>query len=156
MSKIAIIRIRGKIGVNRNITDTMNMLRLFNKYHCTVVDNTPAFVGMIRKSKDYITWGEIDTATFKLLLEKRGRLPCKKPLTAEYIKQHAKITFEQFAEGFMSSKLSFKTISGLKPFFRLKPPEGGLERKGIKKPYSIGGALGYRKDKINELIRRML
>lgn len=156
MSKIAIIRVRGKIGVNKDIADTLKMLHLFNKHHCAVVDSTPAFIGMIKKTKDYVTWGEIDSETFRLLLEKRGKLPCKKHLTAEYVKQHAKMTFEQFAEKFVNSGVSFKDISGLKPFFRLKPPEGGFERKGIKKPFSIGGALGYRKDRINELIRRML
>jgi large subunit ribosomal protein L30 len=32
----------------------------------------------------------------------------------------------------------------------------GFERGGIKKPFSMGGSLGYRKNKINELIRRMI
>jgi large subunit ribosomal protein L30 len=44
----------------------------------------------------------------------------------------------------------------LKKFFRLHPPKGGFERKGIKVPFSVGGALGDRKDKINELIAKML
>ncbi|MCB9358584.1 uL30 family ribosomal protein [Candidatus Woesearchaeota archaeon] len=37
----------------------------------------------------------------------------------------------------------------------MHPPRGGFERKGIKKSFSIGGALGYRGDKINELIVKM-
>ena len=44
----------------------------------------------------------------------------------------------------------------LKPFYRLSPPKGGFNRKGIKKPYSIGGALGYRGQEINTLLRRMI
>ncbi|MBI5398947.1 uL30 family ribosomal protein [Candidatus Woesearchaeota archaeon] len=44
----------------------------------------------------------------------------------------------------------------LKPYFRLSPPRGGFERKGTKKPYSVGGALGYRGNNINDLIRSML
>ncbi len=43
-----------------------------------------------------------------------------------------------------------------KKAFRLNPPKGGFERKGIKKAFREGGALGYRKDKINGLIKRML
>ncbi|MBU0471431.1 MAG: uL30 family ribosomal protein [Nanoarchaeota archaeon] len=43
-----------------------------------------------------------------------------------------------------------------KPFFELAPPKGGFERKGIKKSYNVGGALGYRGTKINDLIKRML
>jgi large subunit ribosomal protein L30 len=37
----------------------------------------------------------------------------------------------------------------------LAPPVGGFERKGIKKSYSVGGALGDRKDAINALLVRM-
>jgi large subunit ribosomal protein L30 len=38
----------------------------------------------------------------------------------------------------------------------MSPPRKGFERKGIKISYSIGGALGDRKEKINELIVRMI
>jgi large subunit ribosomal protein L30 len=44
----------------------------------------------------------------------------------------------------------------LKKFFSLSPPRGGFERKGIKTPFTSGGALGYRGIKMNELIRRMI
>ncbi len=40
--------------------------------------------------------------------------------------------------------------------FCLSPPRGGFERKGIKAPYSIGGALGYRGKEIIKLIKRMI
>jgi large subunit ribosomal protein L30 len=41
-------------------------------------------------------------------------------------------------------------------YFHLAPPRGGFERKGIKTPFSMKGALGYRKDKINALIKKMI
>lgn len=43
-----------------------------------------------------------------------------------------------------------------KKFFSLHPPRGGFERKGIKKPFNLKGALGYRGDKINDLIKKMI
>ena len=43
----------------------------------------------------------------------------------------------------------------IKPF-RLNPPRGGFERKGIKVSFNSGGALGYRGEKINSLIKKML
>jgi large subunit ribosomal protein L30 len=43
-----------------------------------------------------------------------------------------------------------------KKFFRLNPPRGGFGRKGIKIPFKVGGALGYRGNKINDLIKRMV
>ena len=53
-------------------------------------------------------------------------------------------------------KKELKDVPGLKLFFKLRPPEGGFERKGVKHPFSMGGVLGYRKEKINELLMRML
>jgi len=44
----------------------------------------------------------------------------------------------------------------IKKVFHLHPPRKGFERKGIKTPFTIGGALGNRKEKINDLILRML
>ncbi len=44
----------------------------------------------------------------------------------------------------------------VKSFFRLSPPKGGFEKKGIKKAYKEGGALGYRGAKIKDLILRMI
>jgi len=39
---------------------------------------------------------------------------------------------------------------------RLQPPRGGYERKGVKMPFSKGGAYGYRGKEINALVKRML
>lgn len=48
------------------------------------------------------------------------------------------------------------TEKGLEKRPRLQPPRGGFERKGTKKPFIKGGALGDRKDKINDLIQKMM
>ncbi len=44
----------------------------------------------------------------------------------------------------------------LKKFFRLAPPRGGFERKGLKVSYYGGGALGYRGPNMSKLIQRMI
>ena len=38
----------------------------------------------------------------------------------------------------------------------LQPPRKGYGRKGIKIPFSNRGALGYRGEKINDLLKRMI
>jgi large subunit ribosomal protein L30 len=46
-------------------------------------------------------------------------------------------------------------VEGINPVFRLAPPrKGGYE--GIKRAYSVGGALGYRSKDINKLLERMI
>ena len=157
MSKrIAMVRIRKEQEAKKVVRTTLKRLRLFKKNTCSIVTNDPKYVGMIKVVKDYITWGELDEETFKLLLKKRGKLPGNKPLTEEYIKEKTKVDSEEFAKEFIEAKRDLKEITGLKQFFRLTPPVKGFERKGIKIPFSQGGALGYRKEKINELIKRMI
>ena len=124
--KIAIIRVRGLTKIKGEIADTLNMLRLYRKNFCVIVPSTPDYLGMINKAKDYITWGKIDDETEKLLFEKRG----------EKTKEEGKEVF--------------------KKFFRLSPPIKGFGRKGIKLPFSVGGGLGDRAEKINDIIRRMV
>ena len=41
-------------------------------------------------------------------------------------------------------------------YYTLNSPKGGFERKGIKRSFNLGGALGNRKEKINLLIKKML
>lgn len=154
--KIAVIRIRGLIVTNRNIENTFKKLRLFRKNSCVVIDNRKDYTGMLKKVKDYSTWGEIDQDTFKQLLLKRGRLYGNKPLTQDYIKEKTNTDIDTFVKDFFEFKKELKDLPGLKNFFRLGMPKNGFERKGIKVPYSLGGALGYRKDNINDLVKRMI
>jgi len=154
--KIAVIQIRGKIGLSKKLKDTLAMLRLYKKNSCVVVDANPTFIGMANLLKDYVTWGEVSEDTFKLLLEKRGKIVGNKPLTENFLKEKTKMGYDEFVKSFYNNKIKLKDVPGFKPFFRLCPPVGGFERNGVKYSFSMGGVLGYRKDKINDLIRKML
>ncbi len=154
--RVAVIRIAGKTGIRKGIKDTFTLLRLYKKHSCVLVPNNLIYLGMINKVKDHVTWGEISEKVCEELLKKRGKLAGKEPLTNEYMKQKLGADISAFTKDFIQFKKELKDIPGLKLFFKLKPPEGGFERKGIKTPFSMGGVLGYRKDKINELILRML
>ncbi|MBI5797566.1 50S ribosomal protein L30 [Candidatus Woesearchaeota archaeon] len=153
---IAVIRIRGKTGVNKKVSDTLSMMRLYKQNGCVIIPNNPQYLGMIKKAKDYITWGEIDHDTLMLLFTKRARVAGNKPLTEEYVKTHTKTDIKTFIAEVFSCKRKLKDVPGLKLYFRLNPPIKGFERAGIKKPFSMGGSLGYRKERINDLIKRML
>ena len=136
--------------------DTMNMLRIYNKYNCSVIKSSQTNIGMLNLLRDYVTWGELDFDSFKLLLEKRGRIAGNKSINEEYLKKHAKLSLLEFAKEFMEFKKELHDIPGLKPYFRLSPPIKGFGRKGTKLQFSLGGALGNRKEKINELLKRMI
>jgi large subunit ribosomal protein L30 len=114
---VAAVLLRGLIGLNQDIKDTLRMMNLQKRYSCVVVLDTPSSRGMLQKCKDYLTYGEISEEMIKELDAKR-------------VKQNN--------------------------HYALHPPRGGLERRGTKVPYASKGALGYRGDKINELIKKMI
>ena len=151
--KIAIILIRGTIGTHPDVKKTLELLRLNKKHTCVVVDNNEINKGMLQVVKDYTTYGLIDEATFTDMLKKRGELIGQAKVSSDTKVDAAKIAKEYFAG---KVKLKELELQGLKPFFRLHPPIGGFERKGIKMPFGKGGVLGDRKDAISKLIAKML
>src|SRR3989338_1515546 len=139
---LAAIRLRGLTQISTKIEDTLQMLRLYKVNYCSIVPNNPVFLGMLKRAKDYLTWGEIDEETFKLLVDKRGE-----EFTGRESDSNEKIKYND------SMEINNKK---LKKYFRLNAPRKGLGRKGIKHSFVQGGALGYRGAKINDLIKRML
>ena len=139
--RLSAIRVRGLINIRTEVEDTLEMIRLYRKNFCCVLPNLPTYVGMLKKAKDYITWGEIDDETFNSLIEKRGE-----EFKGREFDSKKKIVYNNF---FL---INDKKI---KKYFRLNPPKKGFGRKGIKHTFKEGGALGYRGSAINELIRRM-
>jgi large subunit ribosomal protein L30 len=151
----AVVRVRGSVGVRGDIADTLKMLRLHRVNHCVIVPNTETYKGMLNKAKDYITYGEIDKDTLVKLILKRGRLPGNKRLNEEKIKELMDLSVEELAEKIVNDEILLKNTP-LKPVFRLHPPRKGYDKAGIKKPFSVGGALGYRGAEINTLLEKMM
>lgn len=152
-NKIAIVQIRGTVGIHPDVRKTLDLFRLHQKHVCVVVEDNEVSRGMLQKVKDYVTYGEINETFFKEMIDKRGEVLGKKK--ASYVKlDSAKIAKEFFA-GEIKLR-DFEPKYQLKPFFRLHPPIGGYERKGIKMPFIKGGVLGNRKEEISKLILKML
>lgn len=137
----AAIRIRGSVGLRKDIKDTLRMLRLNRKMHCVVLKEVDSYKGMLLKVKDWITWGEIDDDVLKFMISKRGR------------KEGNKRVEEKEAESIFNDMKAGKKII-IKPVFRLRPPRKGF-RKSIKQHYP-NGEVGYRGKEVNELLKRMI
>lgn len=135
-----IIRIRGEVGLNRDIVETLNRLRIRKKYSCVIFEPTEEKLGMLKKVKNFVAWGEINDETLEKLIKGRGKL----------IDKAKKLDVKKIVEGIKSGK-KYSELN-LKPFFRLHPPRGGINSK----LHFPKGVLGNHKDKINELLGRML
>ncbi len=150
-----VVRVRGGINVRKTIKDTLKMLRLNRVNHCVVIPESNEYKGMLKKAKDYITWGEVEPKLLNEVLNTRGKLMGDEPITDKYIKSNTKFkSLTQLADEIIKGSVKLSDLKAIKPVIRLPPPRKGYE--GIKRPFSLGGALGYRGDKINDLVRRMI
>lgn len=149
---IAVIRIRGSIKTRKDIKDTLKMIRLKTVNNCVVLPENETYKGMIQKAKDFITWGEINKETFKKMLLKWGRINGNKKISEKYLKEK-NYDVDKFITLFFEKKLKLQDV-GINPVFRFHPPRKGYE--GVKKPFTLKGSLGYRGEKINDLLGRMI
>lgn len=151
----AVVRVRGTVNIDGKIKDTLKMLRLNKPNHCVVIPETPTYRGMLQVVKDYVIWGEIQPSVLSDMLKRRGQLEGGKNVSDNVVKSHTGFeSVSAYSQALLKGEASFKKFKELKPVFRLNPPKKGYN--GIKRAHSVGGALGYRGDKINELIRRMI
>lgn len=138
---IAAIRISGMINVPRWTQETLHRLRLRKKYSLVLIKPTKENIKLLKQVRNYVAFGIVDKQTLSELISKRALLIDKKKKinVAEILASVEKFKFEE---------------AGIKPFFRLHSPRGGIDAKkhfGVDK-----GVLGDNKENINALIRRML
>ncbi|MDE1860751.1 MAG: uL30 family ribosomal protein [Candidatus Micrarchaeota archaeon] len=131
---IAVIRVRGTIGVRHDISETLRRLNLGKPNNFTLVFGTKSNLGMIKQCSDFIAYGAISQERLEKILTRKG------------------IKFgSDDVQGLISGKKRARDMMELP--IRLHPPRRGYG--SIKSPFSKGGALGYHGEEINDLIRRM-
>jgi len=150
---LCVVRVRGRIGVKRTIEDTMRMLRLTRVNHCALVSETVSNIGMLRKAKDYVTWGKIDEATLKMLIEKRGRLVGGRMIDEDFLSSLKFASIDDLVKSIEDGSVVYSRIDGIKPIFRLSPPRKGYPKR--KRSFREGGSLGLREN-MDSLIERMV
>ncbi|PIN90840.1 hypothetical protein COU60_00665 [Candidatus Pacearchaeota archaeon CG10_big_fil_rev_8_21_14_0_10_34_76] len=137
---ILVIRISGIVKVSDKIEESMNRINLRRKYSATLIEDTPENRMLLTKIRNFVAFGDADDKLLEELIEKRGESTERKKIDAKEVVGNL-------------AKKGLKS-QGMKPFFRLHPPRGGIDSKkhfGVDK-----GVLGDHKDKIGNLVRRML
>jgi len=151
---IAVIRVRGKTEVRGTIERAIELLNLTRVNHCSFFKDSKVLRGMLMKGKDYLTWGNVNSETMFKVLQKRARLEGDARITDAWLK-NKNITWEKLNELFLNNPKEVYKL-GIKKVFRLTPPSKGHARKGIKISFCEGGALAERKEKINDLLLKMI
>jgi large subunit ribosomal protein L30 len=152
----AIVRVRGYVKVNKDIEHTMKLLNLTRVNHCVIYQETEKIKGMIHKARGYLTYGEISKEVLKKMLLKRALVYDERGKGHKFSEIYKEAKEQEIIiEEIYSSKKKLNDF-GIKPVFRLKAPSKGYERKGVKKTFKEGGALGYRGSEINKLLKKMI
>lgn len=131
---VAVVRIRGRVNVRSDITETLNRLHLKRVSNCALIKITDSYNGMLNKCVNYVAYGEIDEPTLSKLLDKHTG----KELNAKEL---------------LDGKFDSEKLKSHMPF-RLHPPRHGY--RSTKLHYKQGGSLGYMGAEINKLISRMV
>jgi len=152
---IAAIRIRGTISASLEARETLQMLHLTRNNYAVLIDDRPSFVGMIKAVQNYVTYGDPSKETVRSLIKEKGRLAGSKKLTDEYAQEVGYKSLDELADAISDCRVEYWKLPNIQPFFRLHPPTKGFKGK-IKRSYGSGGELGYRGEKVAELLNRML
>lgn len=141
---IILIRIEGLVKIKEDVENALNRLRLKRKYAAGLINlDNNSEKGLLKKVKNAVAYGHIDKETLIKLLNQRA-----KSIDGDKIK--LKIDSEKTADELIRGKKL--NDLGLKPFFRLHPPRGGIKSK-LQYPK---GVLGDNKENINKLVEKML
>jgi len=151
----AVLRLRGKGDLRRDVKDTLRLLHLTRQNHCAIVPQDPTYRGMLQLVKDYVTWGEVDPEVLAKLLLKRGRQVGDRPIDDAFVKSHSEYkSIWDLSQALVKGEARVADVRDLRPVIRLPPPRKGY--RGIKRGYHDGGDLGYRGKAINPLLVRMV
>ncbi len=129
---LAVVRVRGTNNVRESIGHTLERLNLKQVNNLSLVQGTESNMGMIRKCNSYITYGEVQQDVLEKLLERKG--------------------IKASAAELMGGKKRIKELVDLP--IHMHPPKRGY--RNIKAGFNAKGDLGYRGEKINELLKRMM
>ncbi len=138
---IIVIRISGHVNMPSRVEEMLFRIRLRRKYAAVLIKNKLENIKLLKRIRNYVAYGSINLETVRELIKARGIAKMKKK----------KLDIDKVIE--QIEKRDVKNWE-IKPFFRLHPPRGGIDSKihfGKGK-----GVLGDNKEKINELVRRML
>lgn len=135
---IIVIRIAGRIGVEKSRKSTLESLMLNRKYSAILMHEKD--LPVLKNIKELISFGELDDETLKELLIKR----CKKG-------KKLLSNVDEVIKGLKSGKRLREV--GVNHTLHLHPPRGGF-KTSTKLPYPQG-VLGKNKD-IVKLVKQMI
>lgn len=154
MGNLLAVNLHGLINTPTPARTTLIELGIGKRFAATIVRDDPTTLGALRLCKDYVAWCPVDGTLLQSLLEQRGRVSATKKLDASALKTLGYKDHADLASKMLTQGLTLSSIRGVKPFFGLSPPKGGLKRSS-RRQFREGGVLGEN-PKLPEIVRRMI
>jgi large subunit ribosomal protein L30 len=151
------IRLDGTPTVRHPEELTLHSLRMKSRYSTVLLRDDPSVRGMLQRIKDHITWAEAKKEDIELLLSNRARTPDGLGLTSKFVKEKSDLAgMSELVSGLHSGKVTLAKLRGMgiEPCFRLHPPRGGFPNSS-KRPFADSGELGFRKEGLHGLLKKM-
>ena len=108
---VAVVRIRGRVNVRSDITETLNRLRLKRVNNCSLIKQHPVAARHdTTRCENYVAYGEIDEPTLTKLLARHAKsLSAKDVLAGKYdavkFKEMMPFRLHPPRKGYRSTKL---------------------------------------------------
>lgn len=151
------IRIDGTPNVKPPEELTLDSLRMKSRYSTVLLRDDASVRGMLQRIKDHVTWAKAGKEDIELLLSSRARTADGLGLTSKFVKEKSDLAgMSELISGLHSGKVTLAKLRemGIDPCFRLHPPKGGFPNSS-KRPFADSGELGYRKEGLHGLLKKM-
>src|SRR3989475_11635177 len=142
------VRIRGTVGDNPRMELALKSLGMESKLNARLVPGNPDMLGMLRKAKDQVTWGELEPETLEMILSKRAEKSGPGPhrLDEEFARLHFKIQdLGDLAKQIIGGEVDLQRLwrAGVNSTIRQPPPNGGGQKRS-NRPRDCSGWRGCR------------
>jgi len=154
MASILAVNLHGLINTPAPVRATLVELGIGRRFAATVVRGDATTMGALKLCKDYVAWCPVDELLLTSLLEQRGRVSSAKRLDSSALKKLGYKDYADLASKILKQELTLSSVQGVKPFFGLSPPKGGMKRSS-RRQFGEGGILGSN-PKLPEMVKRMI
>lgn len=150
-----VVNMRGLVNTRTPVRTTLEQLSISRRFNATIVPDTDSYRGMLRLTKDHVSWCRLDIVLAEKLLSARSEKSTgtKYPET-DLGKSKKYQSFAELAKALASGEANLSHLKLMRPFFRLTPPRGGF-RRSSRRQHAEGGVLGANED-LPKLVEKML
>jgi len=124
---IVAVKVRGEVSAQREARETTALLGLTHTNHAVILDNRPAYLGMLQRAQSYVTWGEASQELVTAMLKQRGKIGGSKKLTDEYVQKLGFKSIDDLAEAVYNCKAEVSKLEGVQ-----KPSNCARPRKDTR------------------------